>query len=103
MRYDKLVRDLIPEIIEKSGKTPIFRILEDEEEYKRYLGKKLDEEVAEFHESESIDELADIFEVIIAITIAYGYDPHDVILHRRMKAAKRGKFDKRILLIDVNE
>lgn len=101
MRYNKLVRDHIPEIIEQNGKTAVFRMIEDKDEYNRYLEKKLDEEVEEFHNSKSIDEIADILEVITAIMKARGIDPHYVDMRRRMKSAKRGKFDKRILLIKV--
>ena len=42
MRYDKLVRDKIPELIQKAGETPVIRILEDAE-YREHLEKKLDE------------------------------------------------------------
>ena len=64
-RFDKLVRDKIPQIIEASGKTPITRIL-DREEYMTCLETKLDEEVCEFHESKAMEELADILEVVYA-------------------------------------
>ena len=45
--YNKLVRDLIPEIIEESGKECRTRILSDEE-YLGMLDLKLDEELAAF-------------------------------------------------------
>ena len=41
--YNKLVRDNIPDIIEKNGEIPIIRILSNEE-YKLELEKKLCEE-----------------------------------------------------------
>ena len=46
--YNKLVRDRIPEIIEKSGNKCIVETLSDEE-YIEMLDKKLDEELAEYH------------------------------------------------------
>jgi len=64
--YNKLVRDNIPEIMIKNGAKPVTRIL-TEEEYLKELNKKLLEEVNEYLESGSIEELADIEEVIIAI------------------------------------
>ena len=38
--YHKLVRDRIPEMIQKQGETPVLRILE-EEEYLEALDRKL--------------------------------------------------------------
>lgn len=48
IKYNKLVRDRIPEIIEASGKTCKTMILDDVE-YLRMLDAKLDEELAEYH------------------------------------------------------
>ena len=59
VKFNKLVRDKIPQIIEKSGAVPVTRIL-DREEYLTCLEAKLDEEVREFHESKAMEELADI-------------------------------------------
>lgn len=103
MRYNKLVRDRIPEIIERSGKKPIYRIIKDEDEYKRYLEKKLDEEVKEFHDSKSIDEIVDIIEVVTALATVYGHSTHDITRRRAIKIADRGKFNNRILLLKVKK
>ena len=46
--YNKLVRDLIPEIIQSSGKMCSTEILSDEE-YLKFVDAKLDEELAEHH------------------------------------------------------
>ena len=102
MKFDKLVRDKIPEIIAKGGQRAITRILDDEE-YKIYLEKKLDEEVAEFHESKSIEELADIFEVIVAICYARGLSINDFIALGDIKRKERGSFAKKILLEEICE
>ena len=102
MKYDKLVRDKIPEIIEKSGKKAVTRMLDDDE-YKLYLEKKLDEEVAEFHESKSLEELADIEEVLKALRKAYGYSFEELAAKRVVKMVERGGFDKKILLLEVCE
>ena len=101
-KTEKLVRDKIPEIIEKSGKTAVTRILDDAD-YKVYLEKKLDEEVAEFHESGSLEELADIQEVIFALCRACGYTPEDLYATRSEKMVYRGGFKKKILLCEVRE
>ena len=100
MKYHKLVRDRIPEIIEASGKTCKVEILSDEE-YLRMVDAKLDEELAEYHKDQNIDELADLMEVIYAAAIARGYTPERLDQVRAEKAAKRGGFQKRILLKEV--
>ena len=56
--YHKLVRDRIPEIIEADGKTCVTEILPDEQ-YLEMLDTKLNEELAEYQESKSLEELAD--------------------------------------------
>ena len=62
-KYNKLVRDRIPEIIESSGRTCVTEILSDED-YLKMLDAKLDEELAEYHADQNIEELADLMEVI---------------------------------------
>ena len=100
MKYHKLVRDRIPEIIEASGKTCKVEILSDEE-YLRMVDAKLDEELAEYHKDQNIDELADLMEVIYAAAIARGYTPERLDQVRAEKAVKRGGFQKRILPKEV--
>lgn len=102
MKYNKLVRDKIPEIIGKSGAKAITRTLTDEE-YKVFLEKKLDEEVAEFHESKSLEELADIHDVLTAILKAYGYYLEELTAKRIVKTLERGGFTQKILLVGVEE
>ena len=100
--YNKLVSDLIPEIIQSSGKTCSTEILSDEE-YLKFVDAKLDEELAEYHKDQNIEELADLLEVIRAAAIARGYTLDDLERVRAEKAAKRGGFEKRILLKEVVE
>ena len=98
MRYHKLVRDRIPEIIEKQGETPKIRILEDEE-YRRCLEAKLDEEVSEYHRDKNCEELADILEVAFALAAAHGCSREAFLEIYRRKHEARGGFEKRIFLI----
>ena len=98
--YNKLVRDRIPEIIESSGKSCTTEIL-SAEDYLRMIDAKLDEELAEYHKDQNIEELADLLEVIRAAAIARGYTLDDLERVRAKKAAKRGGFAKRILLKTV--
>ena len=100
--YNKLVRDLIPDIIEASGNECRTRILSDDE-YLKMLDLKLDEELAEYHKDQNIEELADLLELIRAAAIARGYTIDELETTRAEKAKKRGGFEKMIFLIDVNE
>ena len=101
-RYHKLVRDRIPEIIEQSGKTCTTCIL-SEEEYLAMLDEKLSEELAEYQQDKSMEELADLLEVMMAVAKARGSSFEEVEAIRRQKAEKRGRFEKRILLTEVHE
>ncbi len=100
--YEKLVRDKIPEIIEKSGKQCEIEILSNEK-YLEMIDKKLDEELMEYHKDKNIEELADLLEVIYAATKARGYSLEDLEKVRTEKSEKRGEFDKKILLKKVIE
>ena len=100
--YHKLVRDRIPEIIESTGKSCKTEILSDEE-YLKMVDAKLDEELSEYHQDQNIEELADLLEVIRAAAVARGYTLEDLEHVRAEKAAKRGTFEKKILLTEVQE
>lgn len=102
IKYSKLVRDHIPEIIEASGKTCVTEILSDDE-YLRMIDAKLDEELTEYHKDQNIEELADLMEVIYAAAIARGYTIEQLEEIRAEKAEKRGAFQKKILLVEVTE
>lgn len=100
MKYDKLVRDRIPDIIEASGKTCRFCVL-PEDAYLERLDEKLNEELAEYQESKSLEELADLLEVIRAVVAARGFSMAQLEELREQKAAERGGFQRRILLTEV--
>lgn len=100
--YHKLVRDRIPEIIKADGKTCVCETLSDEE-YTRLLDQKLNEELAEYQESKSLEELADLLEVMQAVVRARGWTLDELEQVRADKAAERGGFAKKILLKEVWE
>lgn len=102
IQYHKLVRDHIPEIIEASGKKCTIEILSDAD-YLKMIDQKLDEELAEYHQDQNIEELADLMEVIRAAAVARGYSLEELEHVRAKKATKRGGFDKKILLKEVVE
>ncbi|MEK5068221.1 nucleoside triphosphate pyrophosphohydrolase [Sporosarcina sp. FSL K6-1508] len=104
--YNKLVRDRIPEIIEKSGQTCNTRLL-DEDEYIIEINKKMYEEMEEYEAAETtddaIEELADLLELIHAALSHYGASFEDLEKVRVEKAEKRGGFDDQIYLMNVEE
>lgn len=102
MKYDKLVRDKIPYIIMQEGRVPITRIASDEEYWEK-LKEKLNEEVAEFHTSESPEELADILEVISAICAHKNIDLSHLQHLQLEKAGKRGGFRDRVILEETQD
>ncbi len=100
--YNKLVRDRIPDIIFKDGHSVGHRTL-PETEFKEYLESKLDEEVAEFHKSKSLEELADIVEVLYALAEVHGHSVFDLGRMRRRKLFEKGGFVNRICLEYVGD
>ncbi|MBR3928870.1 MAG: nucleoside triphosphate pyrophosphohydrolase [Clostridia bacterium] len=98
--HNKLVRDRIPDIVEKSGNTPVCRTLA-EDEYLEMLDKKLSEELNEYFADKSMEEIADLLEVIHAVVTARGFSMEDVEKIRLSKKEKRGGFEKRIFLEKV--
>lgn len=104
--YNKLVRDLIPTVIEKTGSKFSARIL-TEDEYTIEIKKKLNEELREYNEAktneEAVEELADILELIHVAVKTHGSSFEQLEEVRKAKAEKRGGFEKRIFLIEVED
>ena len=95
--HNKLVRDKIPEIIKQTGKKAITHIL-TEEEYITALEIKLNEEVAEYQADKSLEEMADILEVLQALCMARGYTLKQLEEKRREKSEARGGFMDKVFL-----
>jgi predicted house-cleaning noncanonical NTP pyrophosphatase (MazG superfamily) len=99
--HNKLVRDLIPEVLSKKGIGCQTRIL-SEQEFRPALIEKLQEEVAEYLRSqtplERIEELSDILEVIFALLKQEGYTIQDLEQVREKKFQTRGGFSRQIFL-----
>ena len=91
----KLVRDKIPEIIEVTGKKPKIRILSDEE-YLLELDNKLIEEIEEYTESRTLEELADVLEVLMAHCNIFGYSEEELLCTRLRKRSERGGFEQKL-------
>lgn len=91
----KLVRDKIPQIIIEDGRTPIVRTLFDEE-YLSELDRKLNEEVAEYQADKSLEEMADVLEVLFAICEARGHSVDELMEVSDKKREKRGGFRDKV-------
>ena len=99
-KYDKLVRDRIPDIIRQSGKEPVTEVVSQAEAIE-YLARKLREEADEYLESRAVEELADVLEVVRALAAETGLMLADLEALRARKAAERGAFHQRIVLKEV--
>ena len=97
MKYNKLVRDKIPEYIKSKGGNAIVHIADDKEYWEK-LKDKLQEEVKEFIEAESVEEMADVLEVIDAILDFKNFNKEELEKVKNKKADERGKFKNKIVL-----
>jgi predicted house-cleaning noncanonical NTP pyrophosphatase (MazG superfamily) len=100
IKYDKLIRDKIPEIIEAKGSKAITDVLDDAN-YEKYLDAKLSEELKEYLEDGSVEELADMVEVVYALLDYKGISIEEFEKVRILKVEERGAFKKRLLLKEV--
>ncbi|MDO7908880.1 nucleoside triphosphate pyrophosphohydrolase [Paenibacillus sp. JX-17] len=104
--YNKLVRDRIPHIITSQGKSCRTRIL-NPEEYKEELRTKLREESEEYfaaaNNTDALEELADMLEVIRSLAEVHGSSTAELEKIRADKAEARGGFAERVFLIDADE
>lgn len=102
--YNKLVRDNIPTIIAEAGKTCRWR-LATKEETPKYLLAKVKEEAEELSNAttkeETINEIADIVEVISYIASLFGIDKDEIDEAVIAKHQERGGFDNLIILEEV--
>jgi predicted house-cleaning noncanonical NTP pyrophosphatase (MazG superfamily)/8-oxo-dGTP pyrophosphatase MutT (NUDIX family) len=96
----KLVRDDIPEIIKSNNEKPVTRKLLDSD-VSEWVLEKVVEEAEELKDDPSEDEIADLFEVIDRFKSLNGISRADIEKARKIKADKRGKFDKNIVLENV--
>ena len=95
--YNKLVRDRIPEIIELDGCSCEYHVA-DNGEYERLLHAKMLEEVHEFIQEPSAEEMADILEVLEAVRKHHKIGLDEIKHQKIMKKVNRGGFDKKYIL-----
>lgn len=102
IEYQKIVRDRIPEIIEKQGETAQIAVLSRKESIAA-LQKKLQEELDEYLAAPSMEELADLVEVVRGILFHQNSSWDDLEAVRAEKYAKRGGFEGGIFLKSVEK
>jgi predicted house-cleaning noncanonical NTP pyrophosphatase (MazG superfamily) len=102
-KYDKLVRDRIPEIIEATGQRCTIDVLHGPAYLQALLSKLIEEaqEAAAASRQERAAELADVLEVVEAIMRAEDLDPVDVRQLQAEKREQRGGFQKGLWLKEV--
>ncbi|MCL2148963.1 MAG: nucleoside triphosphate pyrophosphohydrolase [Methanomassiliicoccaceae archaeon] len=99
---NKLVRDRVPGIILEGGEMPSFRILDDGE-FLSALNDKLQEEVAEYLESGTMEELADVLQVLHSLSELLGRGERELEYFRSEKAAERGAFRSQVFLESIDD
>lgn len=98
---NKLVRDKVPSIISRDGRFCKFKIIEDDDEYLEFLKHKLLEEAEEFVKDPSIEELVDVYEVIVAL-LSYSKVPLRDLFELAVRKRKyAGGFTARVFLEEV--
>lgn len=100
--YNKLIRDKNVKIMEDKGCKVTYEILDDKR-YQEELNKKLQEEVKEYLADYSIEEMADVMEVIYAILKYRGNTMKEVEKVRLEKQNRKGGFENKVYLKDVEE
>ena len=102
--YPKLVRDRIPEMIERDGKTAVTHIAETKE-YIIFLLAKVVEEATDLRNAEGADhqreEIADVREVLDALQSALEISEDEIAAIQKSKADERGGFSERIILDEI--
>lgn len=105
IKYNKLVRDKIPQIIVNYKSTGKYKIAYKDSEYIKYLQDKLVEEAIEARDSTNnkslIEEFADILEVIDALRKIKCITKYKINKVKKSKRKKKGAFDKRFILKSV--
>ena len=101
-RYDKAVRDRIPDIIRAEGKQCVVKQVSDTE-FLRYMERKLSEELHEYAESKSPEEIADLLEVIYRVAELQGMERDELETLREKKRKERGGFTDNLVLVSAEE
>lgn len=100
-QHNKLVRDRIPQILNDRGVQFEMPEVSGARRYEALI-EKLREEVEEFASDGTMEELADVLEVVHALSEAIGISVDELEKTRNKKRADRGGFEAGVLLISTN-
>lgn len=104
-KYNKLVRDRVPEICLRNKSIPKTRMARDDREFIFYLQKKIKEETAEIIKEKDKEklkrEVANLFEALDTLLKTLGVSKSEILKARREKNRERGTFKKRIILLET--
>lgn len=96
--YNKAIRDRIPKIMTAAGKHFTVQQLDDPA-FLAALEEKMMEEIREYYESHSVEELADLLEVIYRVAELKGVPANELDMIRTKKNSERGSFSKNLFLV----
>ena len=106
IKYNKLIRDKIPEIIKKDRAIPKVIHL-NSKSFEKELKKKLIEESIELQVAQGkkdiLKELSDVLEVLQTIARTENISWKKIEEQRRKRAKERGGFKKKLFLKEVQE
>lgn len=101
-KYNKLVRDGIPEIIRRAGQHCVVEVM-IEEDYQQALRQKLVEEANEVVQAQTLQELvrelADLQEVIDTLITTNAFSRETIVQEQERRRAERGGFEQRLRLL----
>jgi predicted house-cleaning noncanonical NTP pyrophosphatase (MazG superfamily) len=99
--YDKLIRDRIPDVMDRAGVRYELTVLPDDAFRAALLAKAVEETEelrAATHRDDVITELADVLEVLDAVMRLEGIDVEEVRAVQAARREARGGFERRVML-----
>lgn len=104
MKYNKLVRDRVPELIQADGRRVIIKHLNQAEKFEN-ARLKLYEEFKEYEDAnideECLEELVDILELAYALGKMHGASFEEMESIRAKKREQKGGFERGLFLEEV--
>jgi predicted house-cleaning noncanonical NTP pyrophosphatase (MazG superfamily) len=95
--FDKLVRNGMPQIVKANGDSMAFGIANDES-LEKYIRSKILEEAVEYHESGSLEELADLYTIVLEASQKHG-GIKALIAEADRKTEERGDFSDGLIML----
>lgn len=101
IKYNKLVRDRIPEIIKQDGWEPTVLML-GQEAHVKALRAKLLEEISEYTNGENSGELIDILECVLCLAgVVHNLHVDELMQMARAKRESRGSLLTGAFLLEI--